>query len=84
MGSIVLNGVRIGAGSVTAAGTLVTEHIEIPPASLGLGMRARVVRKGDAELRLRMQSTWEHYVQLASRHRAGEVPRHPETEIVYL
>jgi carbonic anhydrase/acetyltransferase-like protein (isoleucine patch superfamily) len=37
MGSIILNGVRIGAGSIVAAGTLVTEGTEVPPGSLFMG-----------------------------------------------
>jgi carbonic anhydrase/acetyltransferase-like protein (isoleucine patch superfamily) len=37
MGSIILNGVRIGAGSIIAAGTLVPEGTEVPPGSLFMG-----------------------------------------------
>ena len=84
MGAILLNGVRIGSGSVIGAGALVTENTEIPPDSLAIGVPARVVRSVDDVLRRRIQSTWQHYVRLAGRHRAGEVPMHPATEIVYL
>ncbi|MGH9818017.1 MAG: gamma carbonic anhydrase family protein [Candidatus Acidiferrales bacterium] len=37
MGSIVLNGAKIGAGSIIAAGTLVPERTEVPPGSLYMG-----------------------------------------------
>lgn len=37
MGSIILNGVRIGAGCIIAAGTLVPEGTEVPPGSLFMG-----------------------------------------------
>jgi carbonic anhydrase/acetyltransferase-like protein (isoleucine patch superfamily) len=37
MGSIVLNGARIGAGSIIAAGTLVPENTVVPPGSLFMG-----------------------------------------------
>jgi hypothetical protein len=38
----------------------------------------------DAALTARIRSTWEHYVALARRHRAGAVVRHPETMITGL
>src|SRR5215471_17606335 len=34
MGAILLNGVRIGAGSIVAAGSLLVEGAEVPPRSL--------------------------------------------------
>ena len=37
MGSIILNGARIGAGTIIAAGTLVPERTEVPPGSLFMG-----------------------------------------------
>src|SRR3982750_2052059 len=50
MGAILLNGVRVGAGSIVAAGSLVVEGMEIPPRSLVMGSPARVKRPvSDAE-----------------------------------
>ncbi len=74
MGSILLNGVRVGTGSVIAAGAVVPEGTAIPPGSLVMGVPGRVVRGVDAALRARIASTWQHYVAQAERHRAGTMP----------
>jgi len=74
MGSILLNGVRIGTGSVVAAGAVVREGMEVPPGSLVLGVPARVVRPVDETLRARIRETWQHYVTEAERHRGGNFP----------
>ena len=74
MGSIVLNGAVVGRGSVVAAGAVVKEGFLVPPGSLVVGMPARVVRPVDAMLSERITQTWQHYVQQAARHRAGEYP----------
>jgi carbonic anhydrase/acetyltransferase-like protein (isoleucine patch superfamily) len=76
MGSILLNGVVVGTGSVVAAGAVVREGMVIPPGSLVMGVPARVVRPVDDGLRDRIRATWEHYVALARRHRAGNFPPH--------
>jgi carbonic anhydrase/acetyltransferase-like protein (isoleucine patch superfamily) len=44
MGSILLNGVTVGAGSIVAAGTLITERTAIPPGSLVVGHPGKVKR----------------------------------------
>ena len=44
MGAIVLNGAEIGADSIVAAGTLVTEGAVIPPRSLVMGSPGKVRR----------------------------------------
>ena len=51
MGTILLNGARIGAGSIVAAGTLVVEGMEVPPQSLVMGSPGKVKRTlTDAEV----------------------------------
>lgn len=75
MGAILLNHVHVGTGSVIGAGAVLTEGMRVPPRSLVLGMPARVVRQVDEPLTARIRSTWEHYVALARRHRAGAVVR---------
>ena len=74
MGSVLLNGVHIGTGSVVAAGAVVPEGARVPPGSLVVGVPARVTRPVDDVLRERIRDTWEHYVAEAERHRAGAFP----------
>jgi carbonic anhydrase/acetyltransferase-like protein (isoleucine patch superfamily) len=45
MGSIILNGSRVGAGSIVAAGTLIPEGVVIEPGSLVMGSPGQVRRK---------------------------------------
>ena len=75
MGSILLNRVRVGTGSVIGAGAVVPEGMDVPPGSLVLGVPARIVRTVDDGLRRRIRETWEHYVEQAARHRRGAYPR---------
>jgi carbonic anhydrase/acetyltransferase-like protein (isoleucine patch superfamily) len=44
MGSILLNGVTVGAGSIVAAGTLITERTAIPSGSLVVGHPGKIRR----------------------------------------
>lgn len=74
MGSVLLNGVEIGTGSVVAAGAVVPEGTRVPPGSLIVGVPARVTRPVDDALRERIAETWQHYVAEAERHRAGTFP----------
>jgi gamma-carbonic anhydrase len=63
MGAILLNGSKIGAFSIVAAGTLVPEGIEVPPGSLVMGLPARVHRPLTEAERARIGTSAEHYVQ---------------------
>ncbi len=74
MGSVLLNGVRVGTGSVIAAGAVLPEGMEVPPGSLVMGVPGRVVRPVDEALATRARGTWRRYVELARRHRAGAFP----------
>ena len=52
MGAILLNGVRVGSGSIVAAGSLLTERTTVPPRSLVMGRPGKVKRLlGDTEIR---------------------------------
>jgi carbonic anhydrase/acetyltransferase-like protein (isoleucine patch superfamily) len=77
MGAVLLNNVRIGAGSVVAAGAVIPEGMQIPPRSLVIGVPGRIVRPVDAALSQRITSTWSHYVEQARAHRAGRYPLEP-------
>ncbi len=45
MHSTILNDVRVGGGSIVAAGALLTENLIVPPRSLVMGMPAKVKRE---------------------------------------
>lgn len=63
MGAVLLNNVRVGEGSIIAAGALVLEDTVIPPRSLYLGFPARFKKQlTDGERRfIDMHAT--HYLQ---------------------
>lgn len=72
MGSVLLNHVRIGRGSVVAAGAVLPEGLQVPPGSLVMGVPGRIVRKVDSALLERIEGTWRHYVGQAKAHREGK------------
>jgi carbonic anhydrase/acetyltransferase-like protein (isoleucine patch superfamily) len=74
MGSVLLNRVTIGAGSVVAAGAVVPEGMQVPPGSLVMGVPGRIVRQVDSGLAERVAATWKHYVKEARAHREGRYP----------
>jgi carbonic anhydrase/acetyltransferase-like protein (isoleucine patch superfamily) len=74
MGSLLLNRVTIGSGSVVAAGAVVPEGMQVPPRSLVMGVPGRIVRQVDAALAERVAATWAHYVKEARAHRSGRYP----------
>jgi carbonic anhydrase/acetyltransferase-like protein (isoleucine patch superfamily) len=74
MGAVLLNGVRIGTGSVVAAGAVIPEDMQVPPRSLVMGVPGRIVRNVDATLAERITETWSHYVRSAREHREGRYP----------
>lgn len=78
MGSVLLNNVRVGAGSVIGAGAVVPEGMVIPPGSLAMGVPARIRGQVDEQLRARIRATVEHYVELGRLHREGKFPRRGE------
>ena len=69
MGSILLDGARIGRGSLVGAGALVTPGTDIPPGSLVVGSPAKVKRPINDKERAQIAYGAEHYVELARRYR---------------
>lgn len=70
----VLNGARIGKGSLIGACALVTEHAVIPPNSLVLGVPGKVVRQlTEADVQ-RIRRGSQHYVDAADAFRRAESP----------
>jgi carbonic anhydrase/acetyltransferase-like protein (isoleucine patch superfamily) len=47
IGAVVLNGARIGAGSIIAAGAVIPERTHIPPRSLVTGVPGKILRPID-------------------------------------
>jgi carbonic anhydrase/acetyltransferase-like protein (isoleucine patch superfamily) len=72
MGSILLDGVRIGTGSLVGAGALVTPGTNIPPGSLVIGSPAKVKRPLNDKEREQIRYGAAHYVELARAYLAGE------------
>lgn len=72
MGAILLNGVRVGTGSIVGAGAVCTEGMVIPPNSLVLGVPARVVKETTPAMRDRIRGTVDAYLALQEEHRAGK------------
>jgi len=71
MGSIVMNGARIGRGSVVGAGSVITEGKQFPANSLIIGAPARVIRTLDAGQSDKIAGTVQFYMQNGPRFRTG-------------
>jgi len=72
MGAILLNGVRVGCGSIIGAGAVCPEGMVIPPRSLVLGVPGRVVRETTPAERERIAHTVASYLRLQVEHREGK------------
>ncbi|MFD5764510.1 gamma carbonic anhydrase family protein [Streptomyces sp. NPDC127049] len=68
MGATVLNGARIGAGSLIAAQALVPQGMEVPPGSLVAGVPAKVRRALTEEEQAGIRLNAEMYLHLAKSH----------------
>jgi len=62
MRATILNGARIGARSIVAAGSLVTEGMSVPAQSLVMGSPARVIRPLQADAVTEIQDLADRYV----------------------
>jgi len=69
MGAIVMDGAKVGARSIVAAGALVPRGLVVPPGSLALGSPARVVRTLDLDEQRSIAGWAEKYVRVAAEHR---------------
>lgn len=69
IGSILLDGVRVGRNSLVAAGSLVTPRTQIPPGSLVMGSPAKVKRPlTEAEL-TDLSKFWQNYTSIIDRYK---------------
>ncbi len=66
MGAIILDGAKIGRGSVIAADRSVPQGFDVPPESVVMGVPAKLKRQaGEAEREL-IRHSWSHYADLAA------------------
>jgi len=66
MGSIILNGAKIGAGSIIAAGTLIPERTIVEPGSLWMGSPGkfrRKLEKGEDDMIMRYAQNYLGYTE---------------------
>lgn len=71
MRAIVMDGARIGTGSLIAAGSLVPQGLVVPPGSLVVGSPAKVVKSLDEAARKRMLRSYTNYLQLIAIYQAA-------------
>jgi len=71
MGSVLMNGARIGRGSIVGAGSVITEGKQFPEYSLILGAPARVIRKLDPAQIEVMSGPAKFYVANGARFKKG-------------
>ena len=65
IGSIILDGVRVGKNSLVAAGSLLTPNTQIPPRVLVMGSPARIKRELSDDEVLDLERFWRNYVSLS-------------------
>jgi len=70
MGSVVLDGARIGARSLVGADSLVPQRFTCPPGSLVYGSPAKIIRPLNAEELQALRLSAEKYVEVARAHAA--------------
>jgi carbonic anhydrase/acetyltransferase-like protein (isoleucine patch superfamily) len=70
MGSIILNGAKIGTGSIIAAGTLVPERTIVAPGSLFMGHPGKFRRSLTVEDQASIDGYAERYVEYKDSYRA--------------
>ncbi len=68
MGSILMDGVKVGARSIIGAGSLLTRGMIIPPGSLVMGSPARIVSSLDLEKQKSIRKWAEKYIQVSKEH----------------
>ena len=69
--AVVLNGAKIGKNCLVGAGSLVTEGKEFPDGSLIMGSPAKAVRQLSPEQIEGLKMSAKHYINNASRYKAG-------------
>jgi gamma-carbonic anhydrase len=70
MGSILLNGAKIGTGSIIAAGTLVPEGTVVPPGSLFMGHPGKFRRALTSEDQASIENYAARYIEYSETYKA--------------
>jgi len=70
MGAIIMDGARIGARSIVAAGSLVPKGMQVPPGSLVMGSPGRIVRTLSLEEQGGIRHWAEKYIAVSEAHRS--------------
>jgi len=70
MGSILLNGAKIGSGSIVAAGTLVPEGAVVPPGSLFMGHPGKLRRALTPEDQASIEAYAARYIEYSETYKA--------------
>ena len=70
MGSILLNGAKIGTGSIVAAGTLVPEGTVVPPGSLFMGHPGKLRRALTPEDQASIEAYAARYIEYSETYKA--------------
>ena len=70
MGSVLLNGAKIGTGSIIAAGTLVPEGAVVPPGSLFMGHPGKLRRALTPEDQASIEAYAARYVEYSETYKA--------------
>lgn len=78
MGSIIMNGARVGKGTMIGAGSLVTENKELEPGALYLGRPAKKLRNLTEEEMAQNKYWAGKYAALAQAHREGKFKQFKE------
>ena len=73
MGAIVMDRARVGRNCIVGAGALVTPGTELPDGHLCIGSPARPKRELTADELSWIQTSAEHYVELAGRYLAATI-----------
>jgi carbonic anhydrase/acetyltransferase-like protein (isoleucine patch superfamily) len=84
MGSRVLNNVRVGKGSIIAAGAVVPEHTVVPPRTLWAGVPAKLRRQltdKDQELIRQYARNYLDYVEIYLKEAEGQALAQAQSEI---
>ena len=68
-----LNGARIGRGSIVAAGALVPEVMEVPPDSMVMGVPAKIRRQVTADEKERFSQNAQRYIRYREEYRDDPV-----------